>query len=101
MSEFRLSPEAEGELDGIWIHIARESGSIDIATRVTERITERFWLLARHPYVGRRRDDDLRPGLRSFTADDYIIIHRIVEDDVVLILHVVHGSRDLGALFPS
>jgi hypothetical protein len=27
MSEFRLSPEAEAELDGIWIHIARESGT--------------------------------------------------------------------------
>jgi hypothetical protein len=33
MGEFRLSPEAEAELDGIWIGIARESGSVDIATR--------------------------------------------------------------------
>jgi hypothetical protein len=31
MSEFRLSPEAEAELDGIWLRIARESGSVDIA----------------------------------------------------------------------
>jgi hypothetical protein len=44
MGEFRLSPEAEAELDGIWIGIARESGSVDIATRVVEGITERFWL---------------------------------------------------------
>jgi plasmid stabilization system protein ParE len=99
MSEFRLSPEAEAELDGIWIHIARESGSTDIATRVVESITERFWLLARHPYMGRRRDDDLRPGLRSFPADDYVIIHRVVDDDAVLILHVAHGGRDIVALF--
>ncbi len=99
MSEFRLSPEAEAELDGIWIRLARESGSSDVATRVVESITERFWLLARHPYLGRRRDDDLCPGLRSFPADNYVIIHRIEEDDVVLILHVVHGSRDLVTLF--
>jgi plasmid stabilization system protein ParE len=99
MSEFRLSPEAEGELDGIWIRIARESGSSDIATRVVERITGRFWLLARYPYMGRRRDDDLRPGLRSLASDEYVIIHSIAEEDVVLILHVVHGSRDLVALF--
>jgi toxin ParE1/3/4 len=98
MSEFRLSPEAEAELDGIWVHIARESGDIDIATRVLESLTERFWLLARYPYMGRRRDDDLRPGLRSFTTDDYVIIHSILADDVVLILHVVHGSRDLVVL---
>jgi toxin ParE1/3/4 len=99
MSEFRLSPEAETELDGIWIRIARESGSVDIATRVVESITERFWLLARFPYLGRQRDEDLVPGLRSFAADDYVIIHRIEENDVILILHVVHGSRDIAALF--
>lgn len=98
MSEFRLSPEAESELDEIWNYIARESGSTEIAKRTTERIAERFWLLARHPYLGRRRDHDLRPGLRSLTADDYVIIHRILEDDVVLILHVVHGSRDIEAM---
>jgi hypothetical protein len=27
MAEFRLSVEAEAELDGIWLRIARESGS--------------------------------------------------------------------------
>jgi len=98
MSEFRLSPEAEAELDGIWLHIARESDSMEVATRVVESITERFWLLARHPYIGRRRDHDLRPGLRSFTAQDYVIIHRVEKDGVVLILHVVHGSRDILAI---
>lgn len=93
MSEFRLSAEAEAELDSIWIRIARKSGSTDTATRVVEGITER-WLLARHPYIGRRRDD-LLPGLRSFTADDYVIIQRLVEGNVV------QGSRDIVALFGS
>ena len=99
MSEFRRSPEAEAELDGIWIYIARESGSIEIADRTIESVTERFWLLAKYPHMGRRRDHDLRVGLRSLAADDYVIIHRILEDDVVLILHVGHGSRDLEGLF--
>ena len=98
MSGFRLAPEAEAELDDIWLYIARGSGSIDIATRVVENITEHFWLLAKHPYLGRARDADWRPGLRSLLADDYLIVHRVGEDDVVLILHVVHGSRNLVAL---
>jgi toxin ParE1/3/4 len=97
MSQFRLSPEAEAELDDIWLHIARESGSIDTASRFIESLTERFWLLAKYPYIGRARDD-LRSGLRSFPAGDYIIIHRLEADDVVLILHVVHGSRDIITL---
>ena len=42
MSEVRLSPEVEGELDDIWLHVAQQSLNIDIATRVVENITERF-----------------------------------------------------------
>jgi len=49
MSEFRLSLEAEAELGAIWLHVAREGGSIDIATRAVENITDRLWLLARYP----------------------------------------------------
>jgi len=45
---FRLLPKAEAELDGIWLYIARQSGSL------IDTITERFWLLARYPQIGRR-----------------------------------------------
>jgi len=99
MAGFRLSIEAEEELDAIWLYVARESGSVDIATRVVDNIAERFWLLAKYPYIGRARDEDLRPGLRSLTAGDYVILHRIEENELVLILHVVHGHRDMVALF--
>jgi plasmid stabilization system protein ParE len=77
----------------------RESGSVDIATRVVDNIAERFWLLARCPYIGRARDEDLRPGLPSLSAGEYVIIHRVEEDELVLVLHVVHARRDLVALF--
>ena len=51
MAELRLSAEAEVELDDIWLRTARESGSIEIATRVVEDIAERFWLLEQFPYT--------------------------------------------------
>jgi toxin ParE1/3/4 len=98
MSEFRLSPEAEDQLDAIWLHIARESGSIDTANRIVDRITDCFWLLARHPYIGRQRDD-LAPGIRSFPAGDYVILHRVEHDDIVAILYILHGSRDIETFF--
>lgn len=85
-------------MDDIWIYFARESGSTEIATRVVDRITERFVLLAKYPYLGRRRDRDLSPGLRSFPAGDYLIFHRIAEGSVVMVLRVVHGNRDIAAL---
>lgn len=72
----RLSPAAEAELDEIWCYIARESGRPEVAGRVIESITERFYLLATYPQLGRRRDE-LRPGLRSFAAGNYVILYRL------------------------
>ena len=97
MSGFRILPTAEAELDEIWLYIARESGSIDIANRLIDGLTERFFLLALHPRLGRRRDDDLRPGLRSFPLGEYVIVYRM-EAEEILILHVFRGSRDIKAL---
>ena len=98
MNEFRLSPEAEAQLDSIWLHIAQRSSSVDTANRAIDDITDRFWLLSRNPYMGRRRDD-LALGLRSFPAGDYLIIHRIQSGGVLLVLFVVHGSQDIGSFF--
>jgi plasmid stabilization system protein ParE len=64
-----------------------------------ENVYRRFWFLANHPNAGRRRDEDLRPGMRTFPADNYVVVHRVETDqagnDLVVILHVVHASRDL------
>jgi toxin ParE1/3/4 len=95
MAEFHLSPEAESELDDSWLYLARASGSAEIASRVVDDIAERFWLLARHPYLGRQRDDDLRPGLRSLVSGEYVIFYRVESEDV-LILHILHGHRDIA-----
>jgi hypothetical protein len=46
----------------IWWYVAKQSGSIEIADRLIDSLTERFYLLARYPQLGRRRDEDLRPG---------------------------------------
>jgi toxin ParE1/3/4 len=68
-----------------------------MADRLIDTITERFFLLAHHPHLGRSRAEDLRPGLRSFAVGAYVIIYRVESADV-LILRVMHGSRDLPAM---
>jgi len=97
MAHFR-SPKADSDLDDIWDYIATNSGSFDIADRLIDSITQRFSLIATHPNIGRARDEDLRAGLRSFPAGEYVIVYRIVEEDV-RILRVLRGSRDIEALF--
>jgi plasmid stabilization system protein ParE len=52
---------------------------------------------ARHPSAHCPGGGDLRPGLRSFPVDTYIILYRI-EGEEVLILHVLDGRRDIAAL---
>lgn len=93
----RLAPEAERDLDDIAYYIAKETGSLDIAERLIDSITNRFYLLASHPKIGRARDD-LLAGTRSFPVGNYIIIYDIDGEDVQ-ILRVVHGRRNLAALF--
>ena len=94
----RIAPQAATDLDDIWYYVAKESGSVEAANRLTDSIAERFFLLAGHPYLGRPRDEDLGVGSRSFPVGEYVIVYFVVDKDV-LILRVVHGRRDMEELF--
>jgi toxin ParE1/3/4 len=91
------SPQADSDLESIWYYVASEIDNVEIADRLIDSITDRFLLLTKYPNIGRRRDDDLRPGLRSFPVGEYIIIYRFQDRDV-LILRVLRGSRNVQAL---
>ncbi len=41
----RIAPQAEVDLDDIWLYAARDGGSMDVATRLVDSITDRsfFW----------------------------------------------------------
>jgi toxin ParE1/3/4 len=94
----QVAPQASADLDNIWYYVANDSGSSEIADQVIDSITDRFFLLGGHPYLGRSRDDDFGIGLRSFPVGEYVIVY-LVEDKDVLILRVVHGRRDMEELF--
>jgi plasmid stabilization system protein ParE len=47
--------------------------------------------------MGRARDIDLGEDSRSFPVDRYIIVYRIVDQDV-FILRVAYSSRDVRTL---
>lgn len=94
----RLSPEAAHDLDALWDFIAADSGNTDSADREIGSILRRMLVLAHHTYIGRARDADLGPGRRSLMAGRYAIIYRVAGPDA-LILRIVHGQRDLQAMF--
>jgi toxin ParE1/3/4 len=95
MNRSRLTDRAEADLEDIWIHIARDSPVN--ATRFITRILERCERLADMPATGRSRGD-LGPDLRSVALGNYLIIYRPIEDGIEIV-RVLHGRRDLDALF--
>jgi toxin ParE1/3/4 len=94
----RIAPRAEADLDEIWLHVAKESGSMEVATRLIDSITGRFLLLADFPFAGRTRDQDFGIGTRSFPVGEYVIVYSVEGEDV-FILRVIHGKRNFEALF--
>lgn len=95
--QFRFSPQAESELEEISLYLVSESGSVEIADRVVDSILGTIGLLAKFPYIGRKRDDDLSVGVRSFPAENYIIFYRIRNEEVQVI-RILHGHRDISSI---
>ena len=98
MREVHVSHRAEAEIDDIWLYIARESLSIDIANRVVDGITDVFALLARHPEAGRGRND-IGPGIRSFAISNHLIVYELTGNNTLSILHVLARGRDVPSAF--
>lgn len=92
---YRLSRIAEADLDSIWEYIARDNPVA--ANRVFDSIAERFEMLVRQPSIGEPREE-IRSDLRSFPVGKYVIFYSI-ENDLVTIVRVVHGARDIDNIF--
>lgn len=60
-------------------------------------IAARFEPLLHHPEIGRSREE-LATGLRAHFHKNYMIYYTFTETDLIIV-HVVHGSRDAIALF--
>jgi toxin ParE1/3/4 len=93
---YRVSENAERDLDEIFAYWA-ERASLEIADRVIDKITDRFWLLGEHPNAG-RASDDVAAGVKCFPAGKYLIYYRVTRRGTD-ILHVFHGARDQRKAF--
>ena len=74
MKRIRVSDPAERDLDDIWRYVVKKSGSMEIADRLVDSITETFRLFAQAPGVGTRRER-IAPGVRGFPVGKYIIYY--------------------------
>ncbi len=97
MSRFKLSTQAEQDLEDIWTYILQESEQA--ADVVIDEIIQRFPKLAAFPDMGRKRDD-LLEGLRSFPVKSYVLFYRRTQEGIE-IFRILHGRRDIESEFES
>jgi toxin ParE1/3/4 len=97
MSRLRFSRRAQHDLDAIADYIEQRDAAA--AERWVDLIEARCRLLADQPRLGRRRDD-LRQNLRSLAVGNYLIFYRPIRGGVEIV-RVLHGKRDLAALFTT
>jgi toxin ParE1/3/4 len=88
---YRVSENAERDLDEIFCYWA-ERASLQIADRIIDKITDRFWLLGEHPEAG-KASDGIAAGVKCFPAGKYLIYYRATRRGTD-ILHIFHGARD-------
>jgi toxin ParE1/3/4 len=90
-----LTPRANADLGEIWMFIAADNPAQ--ADDFIDLIDEKFQNLSRQPGLGRRREE-LVAGLRSFPVGRYVIFYLQVQD-CLQIVRILHGARDLDAVF--
>ena len=95
MARVLKRPLAENDLDEIWLYIAQDNP--DSADALLDKIEERCQALAQFPFIGTNRDE-LMPDLRSLPVGNCLIFYMPIEDGIVVV-RVLHGMRDVDALF--
>ena len=83
-------PEAENDLDEIWLYIAQDNPQS--ADRFLDHINEKINGLAAFPKMGVSRDD-IKEGLRVFPVGNYLIFYFPLADGVDIV-RVLHGSME-------
>jgi antitoxin ParD1/3/4/toxin ParE1/3/4 len=96
MSRFVLTAQARLDLLNIWNYIAEDN--IDAADRLHDEFYDAFNGLADMPGKGHVRNELADPRHRVWSVHSYLIIYR-PQTKPLQIVSVVHGARDLRALF--
>ncbi len=91
VAEYRLSPAAERDLEGIWRYTRREWG-LEQADRYTDLLTAVFKVLAEAPKSA-PACDHIRPGYRRRNIERHMIYFRITRE-CIAIIRILHERMD-------
>ena len=90
-------PSASQSLRALFAYISKDKKQA--ALNMVDKIEKRIMRLADSPYLGLELSSDayptLEPGCRRLVVAPYVIFYRVLEDSIVIV-HVIHGRRDVG-----
>ncbi|MBC6476239.1 MAG: type II toxin-antitoxin system RelE/ParE family toxin [Hormoscilla sp. GM102CHS1] len=95
MSTHKLTDEALQDLDEIFNYLS--GYSLDAVDRFLDALEKKYQNLVNFPQMGKSYEE-LAPQLRGVPIDGYILLYRLVGEDIE-ILRVVSGYRNLKSLF--
>ncbi len=95
MNHFRLSRQAEQDLEDIWVYLTQEDELL--ADKQIAEILARLPMLSQFPNMGKQREN-LVVGLRSFPVKPYIIFYNKTSDGIE-VARILHQARDIDAEF--
>lgn len=101
MRRLLYTNDADRNLIEIAIHIATESSSRDVAANFAERLRAKCRQLASLPATLGTARPELRDDIRSTPCQGYVIFFRYKADDVLEIVNILHGSRDIESYFDA
>ena len=91
MANYQISGKAEADLDGIWFYTA-EKWSFEQAERYIDLLRNKIEEIAEHPTHGRRYL--MREGYRIIKVKSHHIYYKMLDEDTVRIVRVLHERMD-------
>lgn len=93
MTPLHYLPSFLGDLEHIWLHIAREN--MAAADRLIDELYECCLLLQAHPRAGVRRQE-IAPDCRQLVCSGYVVLYRLRAGRCELV-RALHGRRKIEA----
>jgi len=97
VSRFRLSPEAENDLDGIRRYLTRQGGAAS-ARHVLRELRQALQILANAPEIGHSREDLTDEPVKFWPVFSYLIVYDPATRPIG-VARIIHGQQDVEAIF--
>lgn len=97
MTGYRLSPEAQGDLNDIKSYLVQEGGA-RLARYVLGEIRRGLEFIAANPGAGHGRDDLTDEPVKFWPVFSYLIVYDPAMKPLG-VARVLHASRDLETMF--